>query len=481
MLIRVRKKRREWSFRGNSVGGATNSPVSARLWGLLTHILTLVLAAFWPLMAIAAPAPAEQDFVITAYYSPLPGQCCYVRGSYEADVALNGEGTHGADGTPVYAGMAAAPSSLDFGTRIELPGIGTVTVHDRGGAIVDKEDGSKRLDLWVGHGEEGLARALAFGVERVRGTVYPVGSAQPAESLALESLPSPQGKLRSYIVAGASPSLGLLSLMIRPGDRTFSVSLFQEALQKAGYFSDAVSGFFGPVTQRSWDAFLSDFGLGPASAVTSDALATLQAAAGWKSDLALPRLHKGSPRSDVASVQRTLRFLGAYRGRTDGIYDDRIAAALLAFQKKQGLVGSDRDPGAGRLGPQTRRKIALLWKRAMIATRVKSLLTLRRVDELLVARTSAIGSLSIGDRGDDVRALQRMLADQGFFDAADINGNFGEKTKQAVAAFQLKHELIKSDLDPAAGYVGPGTLMALRRFEQARMIRTVRAEGWGAL
>lgn len=37
---------------------------------------------------------AYRTFVVTAYYSPLPDQARYLRGSYEADIRLNGNGTH---------------------------------------------------------------------------------------------------------------------------------------------------------------------------------------------------------------------------------------------------------------------------------------------------------------------------------------------------------------------------------------------------
>ncbi len=64
------------------------------------------------------PPGTERTFIITAYYSPLQGQKTYYRGSYEADVLLNGNGTHGASGTPVFTGMLAAPKTYAFGTQI---------------------------------------------------------------------------------------------------------------------------------------------------------------------------------------------------------------------------------------------------------------------------------------------------------------------------------------------------------------------------
>ncbi|MCC6643813.1 hypothetical protein IT411_03620, partial [Candidatus Peregrinibacteria bacterium] len=106
----------------------------------------LVLLAFIPGLTMAQSAdpvtaeptvqifPYEETFTITAYYSPIEGPKRYIRGSLEADKKLNGNGTNGADGTPVYPGMIAAPKSIPFGTKMMIPGIGTVAVHDRGGA-----------------------------------------------------------------------------------------------------------------------------------------------------------------------------------------------------------------------------------------------------------------------------------------------------------------------------------------------------------
>ena len=101
--------------------------------GLTAVLLTGSTLAF----AETDLAPHEQTFIISAYYSPLPDQRVYFRGSYDADRRLNGNGTNGADGTQVYPGMLAAPKSYAFGTKLEIPGLGVGTIHDRGGAIVD--------------------------------------------------------------------------------------------------------------------------------------------------------------------------------------------------------------------------------------------------------------------------------------------------------------------------------------------------------
>jgi hypothetical protein len=81
-------------------------------------------------------APGPRTFVVTAYYSPLPDQSFYLRGSYEADIKLNGGGIKGASGKPVYSGMLAGPKIYPFGTAIKLNGVGIGKIDDRGGAIV---------------------------------------------------------------------------------------------------------------------------------------------------------------------------------------------------------------------------------------------------------------------------------------------------------------------------------------------------------
>ena len=191
-------------------------------------------------------APYEQEFILTAYYSPLPGQCCYVRGGYEADKILNGEGHTAADGTAVYPGMLAAPPVYGFGTEVTLPGLGTLTIHDRGGAIQVLDSGAHRLDVWVGHGEEGLARALAFGVQRIRGTVYPVGSRQPGNDFDLARLPAPMARLSPFGVQTEN----LPRLTPKLGDRNLSAAILQGSSPFGGVLPRPSSGYFGPKHRR---------------------------------------------------------------------------------------------------------------------------------------------------------------------------------------------------------------------------------------
>ncbi|MFA6090586.1 MAG: peptidoglycan-binding protein [Candidatus Gracilibacteria bacterium] len=141
-------------------------------------IITLIFAQLFtiisPVFAEEKTSSSNQKFIVTAYYSPLPDQSFYLKGSYKADILLNGNGTHGASGKEVYPGMLAGPKTYAFGTQVYLEGLGIGTIDDRGGAIVSS--GSRgydadRLDIWMGQGEEGLKRALSWGKRTVFGKV----------------------------------------------------------------------------------------------------------------------------------------------------------------------------------------------------------------------------------------------------------------------------------------------------------------------
>jgi len=111
--------------------------------------------------------------VVTAYYSPLPGQRAYNMGTLAAEKRLQGNGTHGASGKPVFDGMLAAPSTYKFGTKIEIGGK-VYTVEDRGGAIVKKGQRGyayDRLDIWMGHGDAGRIAANNWGKRTVQGCI----------------------------------------------------------------------------------------------------------------------------------------------------------------------------------------------------------------------------------------------------------------------------------------------------------------------
>lgn len=445
--------------------------------------LLTVLAPLAPTAVADDPTVAAgvvRDFVVTAYYSPLPGQCCYVMGSEFLDKRMNGQGIAGADGTPVYPGMIAAPSVYPFGTTIKLDGIGTVVVHDRGGAINVLGGDVHRLDVWVGSGEEGLARALAFGKQTVRGTITTVGGGGSAE-LDLSSLSAKLSVIEPYDISRGQ----FLGLKLENGQTSLSVRRLQDTLASLGFFDHDVTGKFGAVTADALAAFNREAGLtgepsdrlGDRTAAVLDSLLRRE-----EQTLAFGAISADSSGDDILAAKRMLRYLGLFRGRTTPEYDDALFNAILAFQQSKGLVADASSPGAGRIGPKTLPLVQRAWKFSLSRQEAdKRLLTLTVRNRLAARGELLTDPLTVGSQGAQVSLLQRMLSASGLLPAEKVTGTYGDQTKAAVAGFQKDHELVGALDDPAAGRVGPVTLSVIQSLQLKDALARVRAKGIAAL
>lgn len=321
--------------------------------------------------------PFDRKFLLTAYYSPEPNQSVYYRGTYEAELEFNGRGIEGSDHTPVYPGMAAAPETYPFGTRIELPGIGVVTVHDRGGRIVES-DGFHRVDLWMGRGEEGLARAMEFGAKVLLGTVYPPGTEQPAESFTLADFPAPPEALVTlgYSIASLLDGEDLIK-----EEKSQRVSALHKALLDLGYFDHAITGYFGEVTRDAVVAFQNDAGIAATpdfvNSETRTAVVLHHAALrAYGFPVGDQTLAKGNSGKEVRALQRTLKLLDYFQGGITGTYDQRLYSTVLLFQRDHGIAYHESDIGAGVFGPRTRQALLTAWRAERMDTGAATLLAL---------------------------------------------------------------------------------------------------------
>lgn len=322
------------------------------------------------------PSGGTQTLLVTAYYSPEPGQSAYARGSYEADLIFNGNGDVGADGTAVYPGMIAAPEELPFGSRIVIPSLGVGTVHDRGGRIFTWDDREvTRIDVWMGRGEGGLARALTWGAHTVDGTIYAPGDG-PQEGIDLASLPAPTEALS---ILPAAPSYLLSIDTLSHGETSPVVATLQKFLLDLGYFDHAVTGYFGDVTldavrdfQR--DAAIEDDPRNP-TASTLETVVLHQTLWGGRPD-PLPEeiVSEESIGKPVRIAQRLLKMVGAYQGSIDGIFSPQLAENIAQFQLDHGIIAQFGETGTGMLGPRTRRALLTVWRSRRLDDRRTTLL-----------------------------------------------------------------------------------------------------------
>jgi murein DD-endopeptidase MepM/ murein hydrolase activator NlpD len=156
----------------------------------------------------------------------------------------------------------------------------------------------------------------------------------------------------------------------------------------------------------------------------------------------------------IAALQVGLRAHGVYAGDVDGVPGPATTAGVKALQRRAGLSVD------GIAGPATRKALGRLGRHPV------------------GSRT-----LSSGDAGFDVAALQFALERHGFPLAA-VDGGFGAHTVAAAERFQAYAGL------PADGVAGPATQAALQRPPAAapRMQRPIaaapgdpygpRADGW---
>lgn len=331
---------------------------------------------------------SKQVFIISAYYSPQPGQSRYSTGTYEGDIRLNGNGTNGADGTPVYPGMIAAPPEYAFGTVMYIPGVGTVRVNDRGGAIKSagfRGNAYDRLDIWMGYGDAGLTRALNWGKRTVEVTVYGVNPDIPTEVVFSDSYDP------VHIVTEV-PEERIFSTDLGLGTKGDEVTLLQEQLYEMGYLKEVTgfysyetasavyqfqlaynivssdldlgAGYFGPTTRSTLEAWMEgeltagDPELPSLPEVQAPELSTVSLEKYpdlYEPELAfIAPLQYGARGESVIHLQEELGRLGYFGVEPTGVYDELTQHAVFKFQQSQGLVLTWEDAGAGYLGPKTR-------------------------------------------------------------------------------------------------------------------------------
>lgn len=109
------------------------------------------------------PVPPKPDreyvgqFFTTRYYTPVPWQDAYYSGSYDNDYRKNCGGDclitanwYRLKKWDEYR-VFACPKTFDFWTRLFVEGVGEGVCFDRGGSIKNR-----RLDIWVGIGDNGI-------------------------------------------------------------------------------------------------------------------------------------------------------------------------------------------------------------------------------------------------------------------------------------------------------------------------------------
>lgn len=323
-----------------------------------------------PEVQAGRPQGQKRTFTITGYYSPLPNQQFYITGDYASEIRLNGSGIAGADGTPVYPGMIAAPVSYSFGTKICIPSLGCGKVHDRGGAIVEKGQRTlarhDRLDIWMGYGDEGLRRALAWGVQHLDCEMYEEDA--PVQVGMNFEVPPMLHQILNL------PKKRVFAQNLSRGSQGGGVRELQEVLTELGLFEDELSSTFGFKTEEAVIAFQkkhflieneNTIGAGVFGPQTRNKLAAIlyhheieqKIREAWEDFHFDEDLKRGARNQAVLRLQQILVAEEIMEVTPTGFFGPKTEEALTEFQIKYGIIAHTKATGAGKVGPSTREKL----------------------------------------------------------------------------------------------------------------------------
>jgi len=316
------------------------------------------------------PVPKTATFIVTAYYSPLPWQLSYARGSLAADKKLNGNGTHGASGTPVFTGMIAAPKSYDFGTHIFFEWLGLGRVEDRWGAIVDawvRWQPHDRIDIWMWHGDTWLKRARAWWVREVTGVFVSPEQAKNLNAIDLEGIEKGRVNLSDFPTTKAQSQWGIsaeiieafaeLGYIVKEWDVKAMIFDFQVDQWILSSLSDAWAGNFWPKTKAAFSeeykkyTTLKNLDL---DAIERARKELLDERVAWdiryqKAQISVQSMSVIRPWDTNTSVMTLQSFLSGewiYRGKIDGQMRGSTILALKRYQKANGLKQTGRIDGS---------------------------------------------------------------------------------------------------------------------------------------
>lgn len=454
----------------------------------------LIICMLWAFLPEKIFANSNDTyFVVTAYYSPLPDQKFYLKGNYEAEIRLNGRWIAGASGKWVFSGMLAAPKNYSFGTKIYLEWLGIGSVEDRGGAIVNAWNrwySHDRIDVWMWYGDEGLRRALYWWKRTVKGSFV---SNSSKITLDYNSIPAPFWATNGLEVtpsifyksigkdSAASDIFALKSFLSENGvydgevdsnysmdliDKIYEFQLDNGILQQWDYIW---AGYWGNKTRST---FLSHYKSGkleeqyeqPVLVASTDNQVFLSKASNkveleYDPDNIFSQAI--STQKEISTLQEILTQLELYQGEINGNYDDLIDV-IVNFQIENNLIENKNSLAAGYYWPQTRNALYeqyleykdYLKKVAETKQDIKELKDeIYKNSEISVIN---LWDLYLGQVSPQVRELQLLLADLGYFEHKDT-AIFGDLTAQAIADFQLETWVINSLDEPGNGMFGPKT------------------------
>ena len=245
----------------------------------------------------------------------------------------------------------------------------------------------------------------------------------------------------------------------RLGDEADEIATIQTALKQLKLYSAGITGHFGEKTETAVKKFQKKYALENNGVVDEATRAALYEAAGITYTASSSSSGTSSSSSSVSSVGTTLRYdmrgdavlklqqdlnkLGYYSGTISGHFGSKTEAAVMSFQRANGLSAD------GIAGSKTLAKIATALGSSSSGSSSNS-----SSSNSSSSSASSSSLLKQGTKSEAVRTLQQNLKTLGYY-TGSVTGNFGPLTKEAVYSFQKANGL------SADGIAGEKTLAAV--------------------
>lgn len=373
------------------------------LWTILNMLL------FW---ASNTHANEYKEFVISTYYSPIPDQEFYHMWSYRAEIKMNWKWTHWASWREVFLWMVAAPPSYPFWTKIYLEWLWVVEVADRWCAIVESwrapciwpSYNSDRLDIWVWHSDERLARAMTFWKQTIKW--YILSDSDTPVSLNLDGIPAPLSAIERF--------------RVRP--------------------------------PKSW--------------TTTNAILASSTSVNLNKIHKLRVSPEYSKSNDVKYLQEILKDFDRYNWKIDGEFNS-VKDVFIKYQVDTGLISGYTSSEAGYFWPKTLAQINIDYsnylskKQELDKKKQEVEKNIDAVTKNINNHINSIPNLWVWYNRKEVFDLQDILKALWYYEWKS-NWNFWTETTAALINYQLDKWIIKTGKEADAGYFWPKTRESMK-------------------
>ena len=232
------------------------------------------------------------------------------------------------------------------------------------------------------------------------------------------------------------------------------VEQLQRRLIELGWLSGKVTGKFDEATEMAVRAFQRRSNLYEDGIAGPNTLRAIYTSGAAKSSRAVASagetLEFGSEGSGVRTLQQKLKDLGYLSGTVDGKFGIATQAAVIAFQRNNGLTAD------GKAGTATLNKLysGNAKKASGNAPKIEESDKKKSGRDTSNIASTGFETLENGSENSAVRKLQQRLKDLNYY-SGSVDGKFGDATEAAVMAFQQQNHLTVD------GKAGPATQRVL--------------------